>query len=301
MKLMILGKNRTRCENKVVLFCIVFLIAISGSGCSHRKCKCLQADDRALASSWMHNAVEYEYINKSTYTAAKTALIRALEDTSVSASLEQEETGGYENLPPAVILDLDETVINNGPFQGYMVKNKENYNPELWKKWSDLKDAKPLAGAIDFLDFAIANGVTPIYVSNRIAAEEDNTIENLKTIGISTTREQVLLKNEHEDWTSDKRTRREHVARQYRILLLLGDDLNDFVSVKGLNTNDRNEKSLPYINNFGDKWFILPNPSYGSWEPAVYGGHYPGEYGKEHKMRVDSLKTFVPAETNCKH
>jgi acid phosphatase len=275
---------------KIVPLLAMVVIGTLSTGCSKHKCP--QADDRALASSWMHNAVEYDYINEATYRSARPALIRALKDKSLTASIEQKAIGGWENLPPCIILDLDETVIDNGPFQGHIIKNGKNFNPQLWQEWSDLSAAKPLAGAVDFLKFARANGVTPIFISNRVIAEKENTIKNLLKIGIFTNEDEVLLKNERENWTSDKGSRREWVAGKYRILLLFGDDLNDFVSVKGKNTKERKLISQPYTGNFGDTWFILPNPAYGTWEPAIYGGNYPGNYEEEHAIRVKSLKDF---------
>jgi len=270
---------------------ITLVACILTAGCSHHNS--VKADDRALASSWMHNAAEYEYLSEATYRSARLALITALKDHSVTASIEQAAAGDYENLPPAIVLDLDETVINNGPFQGYLIKSKENYNPETWKKWSDQMAAKPLSGAVEFLKFARDNGVTPIYVSNRVASEKTNTIKNLASIGIPTDSTKVLLKNEKENWTSDKQSRREYIAKKYRILLLFGDDLNDFISVHGKSTEERNLISKPYKHNFGSTWFILPNPAYGTWVPAIYGGHYPGSYEKEHAMRIESLADFT--------
>lgn len=273
----------------------LFLLVIAGtfaSGCS--KHKCIKADDRVQAAVWMHNAAEYEYICESVYQTARPALIKALENTGTTASIEQEKMGNYEELPPAIVLDLDETVIDNGPFQGHIVKHGKNFNPDTWKEWSVLKDAKPLAGAVEFLQFARDNGVTPIYVSNRIGGEKADTIENLKAIGIPADENVVFLKyeNGHPDWTSDKASRREYVARRYRILLLFGDDLNDFVTVKGMSSKERFAASEGYRDNFGKKWFILPNPSYGSWEPAVFGGKYIGDRAKEHEVKINALKDF---------
>jgi len=274
---------------------VIVLICTVTTGCSKHKCK--KADDRVQAAVWMHNAAEYQYIAETTYRSAGPAMIKALEDTSVTASLEQEAMGDYEELPPAVVLDLDETVINNGPFQGHIIRNGKNFNYDTWKKWSDLEDAKPLSGAVEFLKFARDNGVTPIFLSNRMASEESATIINLANIGIPTSREKVLLKDEdgHEDWTSDKRSRREYIAQSYRILLLVGDDLNDFVSVKGLSTEQRDKKSKPYKNRFGKTWFILPNPSYGTWEPSIFGGKYIGKYREEHDAKINALPDFEEA------
>ena len=270
----------------------VFIMCGLTSGCTSHKC--IKADDRVQAAVWMHNAAEYEYACETIYRCARPALLRALEDTSSTASIEQEHMGNFENLPPAIILDLDETVIDNGPFQGHIVKHSKNFNGETWKEWSVQKDARPLSGAVEFLAFARANGVTPIYISNRLGSEEDDTIANLNAIGIPANKDVVLLKREdgHPEWSSDKNTRREYVARTYRILMLFGDDLNDFVSVKGMSKEERDTASRPYKKNFGNKWFILPNPSYGSWEPSVFGGDYIGDRRKEHDVKIEALKDF---------
>ena len=131
-------------------------------------------------------------------------------------------------------------------------------------------DAVP--GAVAFTNAANDLGITVIYLSNRNADTEAETRENLKTLGfpISEKTDVVLLKGEQENWTSAKTARRAYVAENFRIVMLFGDDFNDFLPAKNITEEERNNLLDEHRANFGKKWFILPNPVYGSWNDAMF-------------------------------
>jgi predicted secreted acid phosphatase len=58
------------------------------------------------------------------------------------------------------------------------------------------------------------------------------------------------------------------------VLMLVGDDLNDFVDVDGLTVNGRDDVAARYGEYWGDGWYMLPNPTYGSWERALFDSDY---------------------------
>ena len=160
--------------------------------------------------------------------------------------------GDYRELPPAVILDLDETVLDNSPYQARLVRDNAVYSGASWESWVNEAAAPAIAGSVAFLRAAAARGVAIFYVSNRGAAEETATRENLKRLGapIDWRFDAVLMNGERPAWTSDKTSRRAFVAQTHRVLLIVGDDMNDFVPAKPLTLAERDA----LLNRYADYW-----------------------------------------------
>ena len=218
------------------------------------------------ATLWVQNSTEYHALALQTYQTAASHLQDALTDSSWSASLEQ--TGmEVTHLPPAIILDIDETVLDNAPYQARMISVLSEYDPEAWEQWVMEANADEIPGAVAFTNAAANLGITVFYVSNREALTEEATRKNLEELGfpLSTDTDVMLLKGEKPEWTSSKIERRKLLASRYRILMLFGDDFNDFLPAKNMSATQREELLNKYHVNFGVKWFVLPNPIYGSW------------------------------------
>jgi acid phosphatase len=228
-----------------------------------------------LGTLWVQTSAEYEALAEQAYAAAAARLEEALADPSWTAALEQ-EGADFSHLPPAVILDVDETVLDNASFEaGLVVKNAE-YSESLWEEWVRLEQATPVPGAKAFLEHAHEQGVTIFYVTNRSAGQEEATRANLLKEGfpIEESRDVVFMKGEN-DWGSDKTTRRAEVAKTHRILLLFGDDLNDFVSgARAEAPEPRVDLARDHAGKWGHRWIVLPNPLYGSWEASLFGRNY---------------------------
>jgi acid phosphatase len=217
----------------------------------------------------MQTAAEYWALASAVYRNAQTALEASLKDTSWTASLEQ--GSGYENRPGAVILDLDETVFDNSPFQGQLVLERTVYQSAIWDAWVNEMAAGLVPGSKDFLTFAEGKGVRTFFVTNRTLAEQERTLKNLAALGISASDATVLCVGEN-GWTSDKTARRAEIGKTHRILLLIGDDMNDFVSTSNLSPMQRTGLAQKHASFWGRGWVLLPNPLYGSWERALYPG-----------------------------
>lgn len=215
---------------------------------------------------WMQTAAEYRILAETTYRMAGEALRDALADPAWSAAIEQGADPG--KLPAAIILDLDETVLDNSPFQGEQVLRREPFSEAFWGEWVALEKATAIPGAVEFLDQARSQGVKIFFVTNRTLAEEPATLENLAALGIPSTADEILS-NKENGWSSDKTERRRYVAKDHRILLLLGDDLGDFLPAR-LPPADRIKAAQEYSDWWGRRWFLLPNPMYGSWDRALY-------------------------------
>ena len=225
------------------------------------------------ATLWVQNSAEYEALTQSVYQTALSNLGLAIEDSYWSAYVGTgEKGGGQKSKSPAVILDVDETVLDNSAFQARMIKQNSSFNIEAWNSWVMEANAEPVPGALSFTKRAAEEGIAIYYLTNREAKVEKGTRENLEQLGfpLSESEDRILSNNERENWTSAKTERRAYVAERHRILMLFGDDLNDFVSAKNMSQRERSELVDKHSGKWGKEWYILPNPAYGSWESALY-------------------------------
>jgi 5'-nucleotidase (lipoprotein e(P4) family) len=219
------------------------------------------------ATLWVQSAVEYEVVARSVYADASVDLRKLLADSSRTAALEQTEE--YRSLPPAVVLDVDETVLDNSPYQARLLETGEAYNSDTWSAWVEERAARPIPGAVEFTTEAEGLGVTVFYVTNRRAHLEPATRDNLEAVGFPVRSDvDVVLTRDAE---RSKSSRRQAVASSYRVLMLVGDDLADFVDVEGLTPEERFNLARKYEDYWGNRWHMLPNPTYGSWDRALYG------------------------------
>jgi acid phosphatase len=229
-------------------------------------------DDPSLqATLWVQNSAEYVALNYQTYKTAERILALPLEDSFWTASLNQTDESNYQKLPPAIIMDIDETVLDNSPFQARMVLEGKSYNSEDWNAWCLEANAEAVPGALEFTKNADEQGVTIFYLSNRSYEVEEATRKNLINLGfpVSTSMDNILTNGEQPNWDSSKVNRRKMIEDNYRVIMLFGDDLNDFFSAKEISQSQRENNVVKYANNFGRKWFILPNPIYGSWDSVL--------------------------------
>lgn len=230
----------------------------------------LMGQEGLNATAWVQSSTEAKIAARQAYFGAIRQLEIALKTKNWSAAVEQ--SAGFEKLPPAVILDLDETVLDNSPYQARLVRDDLPFTGPSWAKWVAQADAKALPGAAKFLNFANRKGVKIFYVSNRGQAEEAATRQNLAKLGLPVQGpdDHILMSGEKSDWTSDKTSRRRFVAQKHRVLLLIGDDMNDFVPAKPLTRQQRLDLMEKYGSYWGERWILLSNPLYGSWEGALF-------------------------------
>ena len=240
---------------------------------------------------WMQHGAGYRAAALQAYALAEQAMRRALKDDTLTAALEQ-QPGEAVGLAPAVILDVDETVLDNSPYEARRIRAGESFSPETWAAWVREAAARPVPGALAFTRTADSLGVEVFYVTNRDHELEAPTGRNLRRLGfpLDTATDHLLTEGERPAWGSDKSSRRDWVAREHRILVLVGDDLNDFVDARESAEAYRGALET-HRDRFGVTWFMLPNPSYGSWERAFSGftaGLTPGE---TFRRKLESLET----------
>lgn len=235
------------------------------------------ADDNLNAVLWVQASAEYRAAAETVYHAAAdkldTALAQAHWDALVPS--ERDNAGSTAGLKPAVIMDVDETVLDNSPYQARLVRDQAQYSDPTWDLWVAEKKAKAVPGVVDFAKAATARGVTILYVSNRAVHLKDATLANLKAVGMPVANDNVFLGLGTvvpgcEQHGSEKNCRRRLAGREYRVLMQFGDQLGDFVEVADNTQAARTALLGQYGDWFGERWWMLPNPTYGSWEPALF-------------------------------
>ncbi|HUP60308.1 MAG TPA: HAD family acid phosphatase [Thermoanaerobaculia bacterium] len=272
----------------------ILILALVASGCAtstppqvQPQQQCNPGHALLNATVWVQSSAEYRAAVLGTWTSARRALDAALADPSWNV----EEGTSDPAQPPAIILDADETVIDNASYEARVIKAGKSYDAETWKQWVSESAARAVPGAAEFLAWAKSRGVTPFYITNRDHPEEaEGTLRNLQNLGypLDPNVDTLLLRGERPEWKSDKGSRRAHVASSYRVLLLFGDDLNDFANARDKSAAEREEIVRSNASRWGTQWFMIPNPMYGSWERAITAGT--GTPCEQVQKKVDSLR-----------
>jgi 5'-nucleotidase (lipoprotein e(P4) family) len=237
------------------------------SGCTKAETE-TASHEMLNAALWRQSSAEYPAIARQTYHLARMNLDQALADPRWSAALEQ--TGDAAGLPPAIIADLDETILDDTSYEVRSIRWLGSYSPESFADWCRDVNAPAIPGAREFLDYAVARGVTVFYYSARRASLRECTTRNLRYLELPFPDETRLLLADGKN----KSDYRAGVAEQYRILLLLGDNLEDFVTGSRADPSVRSELAERYVHRWGREWIVFPNPMYGHWEAAPYGFDY---------------------------
>lgn len=231
------------------------------------------------AVAWVQASAEYRAVCETVYRAATDRLDAALEQHDHDALVPEERGNAATGLPPAVIMDVDETVLDNSPYQARLVRNGKEYDEVSWDAWVAEKKAQPLPGVVEFAKAAAAKGVTVLYLSNRAQHLQAATLANLRAAGLPVKDDSVFLGlgtvvKDCEQNGSEKNCRRRLAGQKYRVLMQFGDQLGDFVQVLANTPEGRAQLVRQYDSWFGERWWMLPNPTYGSWEPALFNNDW---------------------------
>lgn len=276
---------------------LALLTACAGTGTAVREAPHAAAPtvsvgqhDNLNATLWMQSAAEYHAHALSIFGAAATVLDSALADPDWDA-LPRSERGGhrYQGLPPAIIVDADETVIDNSAYQARLIRDGSRFDRATWAAWTEERRALAVPGAVEFLRAAAQRGITVFYVTNRDASEKRATYDNLRALGfpMSDPEDTVLTIDEGQGWSPDKGSRRQFVGENYRVLMMFGDNLGDFLDGhRGVSPDARQALMEPYAGWWGRRWFMLANPSYGHWESAVTRGADDATQAKRRALRT---------------
>jgi len=236
--------------------------------------------DNMNATLWYQTSAEFKASAIQTYQTAALQLPQAIANKSWTALPNQ--TTDYQQLPMAIIVDIDETILDNSPTAAQGVLLNLGYEPKRWDQWVAMAAAKAVPGAVSFVNKAETAGVKVLYISNRecekragsndSCPQKTDTLRNLKAAGIAKIdASQIWLKSEQKGWSSEKESRRLLAAKDFRILMSIGDDFGDFLPdvKKNITPEQRSALVDKYQDYWGAKWFVLANPTYGSWQTIL--------------------------------
>lgn len=237
-------------RNRGLIITVMLLLTACGSIKTKNTVEIENQDQLLLATLWYQKSAELKAIYYQCYSNAESALVKNL-------------AGAEGVLLPAVMLDIDETVLDNSPFQVWQIYEKKGFDENDWNRWVNRASAKALPGAVEFTQFADSLGVEVFYVSNRKTTETAPTIENMSRLGFANADSMHMMLKES---SSSKVARRAEIEKNYEILLMIGDNLADLDGVfekrpDGYGISEVEARSEM----FGTRYIILPNPMYGTW------------------------------------
>jgi len=262
---------------KIIISLIILLFHVSCKE-NNLKVEYTQKDlneQLSLATMWMQTSAEYRALCYQTYNLAKMNLDKFL-STENSAK------------PLAIIVDADETIIDNSAYEVFLLGKDFGYSSETWNKWMDAAEAKAIPGAVEFLNYASQKGVEIFYITNRRVVGYEGTKKNLIELGFPNVGEKHLLLRTD---TSNKQPRRDIVEKDYNVVLLMGDNLNDFLNIFAeKSSEERFAETDKLKEKWGKKFIVLPNPMYGEWEGTVIDYNYGVTASEKNEMRKKSLR-----------
>ena len=272
---------------------VALLLATAAPGVAPAAAQGPPASDLLNAVLWMQRSVEYRASAMTAFALARIRLEQALTDPSWTAA-PREQTAPYQSLPPAVILDIDETLLDNSGYQAWMALKDTSFDPKTWNAYVNTVTSQPIPGAVEFATYADSKGVKVFYVSNRTAEEEPATRKNLEKFGfpMGGNVDTMLMTRKQPDWGSAKGTRRAHIARSYRILLNVGDNFGDFVDEYRGSEAERLKVMEDNKARWGREWIMIANPTYGSFDTAPFGHDLKKSRGEQRKAKYDVLQTW---------
>ncbi|MBS0220143.1 MAG: 5-nucleotide phosphatase [Proteobacteria bacterium] len=250
-------------------------------------------NDLLLATLWNQRSVEYKGNALTVYALARIRLDEALADKSWTAA-PVEQKGDFGNLPPAIVLDVDETVLDNSPYEVWMMKANQSFSTKTWNQFCAAQISKAIPGAVEFTQYADSKGVKVFYISNRDAVTEKDTRENMEKLGfpMGGNVDTFLMQNEKPGWGSQKGSRRAVIAKDYRILLNFGDNLGDFDDRYRSSEAERLKVFEEDKAHWGRDWLVIANPTYGSFDTAPFGHDFRKSREEQRKAKWDVLDSW---------
>ena len=220
-----------------------------------------QAETETMGLLWMRTSAEYRALAYQGYNVAMNAVKMAVTDPS------------HQRKPLAIVLDADETVVDNTKLMGESIVNGNGrFDAPWWRQAVHQGKSQAMPGAVEFLNEVHKQGVEIFYVSNRYAPVNlDVTIQNFKELGFpSVDKDHVLLFEKD----SDKQPRFDMIAKKYYVVVYMGDNAGDFpIGTKGKTLAERNAIIDNHKEDFGTTFVVFPNPAYGSWVGSLAKGY----------------------------
>lgn len=234
------------------------------------------AEDAVKSLLWTQRSAEYQALCYQAFNTASDRLKEALARNT-------------NNLKLAVVVDIDETLVDNSPYRAQLIRNSQDFSTNTWEAWVNRAEAEALPGAVEFLKLANEKNVRVFYISNRnTAREQQATLKNLQALGFpQLLPEQLLLSR----GTSKKERRQTVKNLGYEIVLLLGDNLADLeAAFEEAPSAERNSLAPQFKEEWGRKFVVLPNALYGDWENSLYKAKNAVSPEEKARLRRNSLR-----------
>ena len=250
--------------------------------------------DGLEANLWTQRSVEFKGNALTVFALARLRLDQALADKTWTAA-PVEQKGDFASLPPAVVLDIDETTLDNLLYQVWAMKTGNVFSLPTWNEFCNAKVSRAVPGAAEFTKYAESKGVKVFYISNRVAEVEPATRENMEKFGFAMggNVDTFLMQGEKPEWGSKKGTRRAVIVKDYRILLEFGDNFGDFDDRYSSSEADRLKFFEENKERWGREWLVIANPTYGSFDAAPFGFNYKAPADEQRKAKWDALDAWA--------
>jgi 5'-nucleotidase (lipoprotein e(P4) family) len=251
------------------IFPLLVIVALFAAfkPCGHKTKVRKQATDtgslvnagKVWAALYQQRAAEYKALCFQAYNIARERIDKAVKR--------------HHQKPYAVVTDIDETLLDNSPYDAARAQKNQDYTLESWKEWTAKAVADTVPGAPSFFKYAASKGVKIFYITNRDQDERVSTLKNLQLYHLPYADDvHLLLRN----GSSSKESRRQQVLKKYNIVLLCGDNLPDFDALYDNRPSEQNRAATTQElrKQFGKRYIVIPNPSYGDFEGALFRFNY---------------------------
>ena len=246
-------------------------------------------DEMIMAAAWMQNSAEYRELCYQAYNVALDQVVKAVAHHKKG------------DKPRAIVLDADETVLDNSAFEAGLIGTGNSYSSKTWKEWCDAGVARAMPGAAEYLQAVDKLGVEIFYASNRNVKDHlESSMRNFKAIGFpQADRKHMIFKTD----TSNKQVRFDQVMKDYDVVVFMGDNAGDLpIGTYHKGQAERNALVDQHKAEFGKRFIVFPNPTYGDWEPALkkdgkFGSYWGLTPEQKSEVRKQSLRTWRPLKT----
>jgi 5'-nucleotidase (lipoprotein e(P4) family) len=214
---------------------------------------------KVWALLWQQQAAEYKALCYQAWNIARLRLDEALIQPA--------------GKPLAIVTDIDETLLDNSAYDAKRAIDDSDYTSKTWKVWTAKGIADTVPGAPAFFKYAASKGVEVFYITNRDADERAGTLKNLRLYNLPDADDAHLVFRQS---GSSKEARRQAVMQTHNVILLCGDNLADFDALydNKPSVQSRKEATDKLIQQFGSRYIVLPNATYGDWESALFNFNY---------------------------
>lgn len=235
-----------------------------------------------MATLWMQTAAEYRALCNQAFNLAKMLVDKKLAE-------------GISVKPLAIVVDCDEAIIDNSAYEAGLIGTENAYSSKTWDKWMQAAEAKAMPGSVEFLNYAYEQGIETFYVTNRtMATGYEGTMKNLQDLRYPNVDEKhLMLKTD----TSNKQPRRDMVLAEYDVIFYLGDNCGDFSEdYYHASLEVRNAVAEADKDKFGIEFIVLPNPTYGDWDGAIFEFNWGATPAEIDAYRKNALERWVAGE-----